>query len=165
MQVNLKRTMEPKVYGLLIEFEGTIFLSIQYAYSLEDAYIMAKLEFNKQNPDKLLTGNSLLGAKIGLFAIKELKVLTANPKLVPIKAEDKIKDLAKIFDSFAETIKPVDQLAIPSPEKPEEVKVAPTSIKNDLMKAIIKNKDRVMFEESKKLLTKAEQQYIEERIK
>ena len=170
MLVNIKKTMEPKVYGLLIEFGETIFLSIQYAYSLEDAYLMAKLEFNKQNPHKLLVGNSLLGAKIGLFAIKTLKELTTTPKLAQIKEEDKAKEIAKIFGSFEEIVKKENSVIIPNPEKTNEemqesIVEKNKIIKNKIMSEIIKNKDKELFGRMRNMLTKAEQQYIEEHIK
>lgn len=165
MKANPKKIVEPKVYGLIIEFGDTIFLSIQYAYSLEDAFIMAKLEFDRQNPKRPGVGNPLLGAKIGLFSIKTLKDLMTDPKLIQKKTEDKKKEIARIFDSFAEAIKPKTPIAISSPEKPEEVKAILLAEKNKLMKEIIKNKDRVMFEKSKELLTEAERRYIEEHIK
>lgn len=148
------RTIEPKVFALLIETRETTFLSLQYTYSLEEAFALAKLEFESQENINLPPG-SLLGAKIGLFAIKPLKVLTADPDLLKKKIEV-IKGMKKITETLIENI--TSAVEVVRPESPE------TTIKNDLMNKIVKNKDRALYEEKKSTFNEFECAYIEKHL-
>ena len=158
---------QKKVYALLVEFGETSFLSVQLATCLEDAFVMAKFEFEKQNLSKLGIGSPLIGAKIGLFTIKTVKELTENDIKKSIqemrsKLDIEKKSLEKAFDEFAKRdtiMQPVKDLPI---KKESE---SPAEEKNRLMKQIIDKKDKNLFEISKSLFSKNECRYIEEHIK
>lgn len=176
---NSKKAIEKKIYGLLIEFSETIFLSVQFAYSLEEAFALAKAEFERHNPSKRFGINyQLLGAKIGLFAIKSMNELVSAPKLNKPeiskieRAFDKLGGLPAPDDAMGKSI--IEMLSLPVPhqentiqkvEPVKNVKKSRMEEKNRLMKLIIENKDKNLFEVSKSVFTKSERSYIEERIK
>lgn len=145
------RTIEPKVFALLIESRETTFLSVQYAYSLEEAYAMAKIEFESQENLPLPPGVTQ-GSKISLFAIKPLKVLIADADLLKKKMEV-IKGMNKLAETLMENVTGVNKA-----ENPE------TIAKNDLMNKIIKGKDRALYEEKKATFSECEREYLEKHL-
>lgn len=87
------RIMKPKVYALVLDIGTSTFLSLQSAYSLEEAYGFAREEWRKQNP---LRANE--EAKIKLFDHRELDVLfgrfiTTEIKEVGEKDDPKVDSL------------------------------------------------------------------------
>ncbi len=165
MPPNTKKTIVKKIYALMIEFSNTSFLSVHYTYSLEDAFKMAKIEFWKQNP-KLLTSvltDSMLGARIGLFSIKTVAELTKTQEILPQIPENNHEKISQVFDSFLKEIKPgeIKQNSVVE----TGLKKVIIDKKNEVMKEIIKNKDRMMFESVKTSFTEAERKYIEEHLK
>ena len=165
MPPNTKKTIVKKIYALMIEFANTSFLSVHYTYSLEDAFKMAKIEFWKQNP-KLLTSvftDSMLGARIGLFSIKTVAELTKTQEILPQIPENNHEKISQVFDSFPKEIKPgeIKQNSVVE----TGLKKVIIDKKNEVMKEIIKNKDRMMFESVKTSFTEAERKYIEEHLK
>ena len=172
MQNNLtnEKTIEPKVYGLILESKETVFLSIQYTYSLEEAFILAKLEFEKLNPHRRGINNPLIGSKIGLFTIKSVEELTSPENMsTNIEAAEKSEDI-KVLQGISELM---SAQGIPTalgevPEKKVETPVIPISPKekkNTLMQQIVKTKDIVMFEKHKRLFSKAEKAYLKGHLK
>jgi hypothetical protein len=155
---------EAKVYGLIIENADSMFLSVQYAYSLEDAFAMAKLEFQKQNLSKLGFLNTSIGSKIGLFAVKELKDLLVDPKIIRNNLEEKKNGLAKIFETFSEQEK-IKTVETKKEEDTISKKEKDQTTRSKLMKRIIEEKNKKLFDLTKLMFSKAECQYIEERIK
>lgn len=175
-------TKERKMYGLLLEtmnpldLGATIFLSVQYANSLEEAFILAKLEFEKSNPTKV---NSLVGAKIGLFTVKTIEVLNEEHKTLDARIlEHKALEVAeaarwlKATKDLTSSLKPVipgQILGTPiiPKEKPQEIPLSNVSMsqKNLLMKEIIDKKDPNLLEQNKLLLSKEEIEYIKAQLK
>ena len=66
---------EFKVYSFILETGTTIFLSIQYSSSLEEAFGQAKLEFEKVNGNSKIFAKNMIGSKIGLFTVKSIEEL------------------------------------------------------------------------------------------
>lgn len=158
-----KKIKNSKVYGLVIEAMDTIFLSIQYAYSLEEAFALAKFEFEEQVlTKKLASPNPLVGAKIGLFCIKSIKQLTSEPgweykkKLVEKKYSEEIEKVSEAFKGINSEIKLI--------KTAPKIKLSEDP-KNKLMKQIIQNKDFEKFEKNRLLLTEYERNYIKDRLK
>jgi len=165
MPPNTKKTIVKKIYALMIEFSNTSFLSVHYTYSLEDAFKMAKIEFWKQNPKPLTSvfTDSMLGARIGLFSIKTVAELTKTQEILPQIPENNHEKISQVFDSFLKEIKPgeIKQNSVVE----TGLKKVIIDKKNEVMKEIIKNKDRMMFESVKTSFTEAERKYIEEHLK
>jgi len=151
-----------KVYSLLLEAKEQIFLSIQYASSLEDAFAMAKLEYEKLNPTKQGLNNPLIGSKIWLFTIKSVTDLIHG--VVPIPREPMKFKRLKMDDIKKE--QPIEEKEIQK-EMIETIKKS-SGIKfnkNYLMKTIIETKDLRSLENNKDLLTKNDIKYIKDQIK
>ena len=149
---NNERVVEPKVYGMLLESRETNFLSIQYAHSLEEAYVLAKIEFETILPERKGFNNPLIGSKIGLFSVKTIKELTTQPNQL---------DMLLRKQEMTKREKPNHNLITAS----EEVKTDPLSQKNVLMQEIIKNKDIEKLRKNKDVFTKSERDYIRALIK
>ena len=141
MNSTLTKEMTPKIYALLIEGKGSMFLSVQYSYTLEEAFAMAQDEFLKQSP---ANPSIMQGATIKLFAIKEVgQMLLPEEKktevpVVPIPIEEKVIVIT------SEEGKGLD--------------------KNDLMKLIIEKKDINLLKSSKGILTKSEFKFLKDKI-
>lgn len=164
-------TKQYKIYGLIIEVRDTVFLSVQYASCLEEAFAQAKLEFQKVNP-LLRSKVSINGAKIGLFTIKSVQELSEENFNFNINREayDKIEQ---------EEMKKSSNNSVKSPSiekflKPKEVmeKIAQLANgqnqdienKNKLMKLIISQKNKELFEKNKSIFTANETQYLLEHL-
>jgi hypothetical protein len=182
---NRTKLVEKKVFGMLIESSKTLFLSIQAAYSLEEAFFLAKLEFEKISPNKRGL-NDIVDAKISLFSSKTLTELDNTPEtkdmtfgdFQPIKvntAEDEMKEMERLMRSF-EGEPPSRMMKIENrkserktldiPVVPvEKAPPTPAEIKNELMLLIIKTKDVALLEENRKSFSTSEIKYIEERLK
>jgi hypothetical protein len=149
---NFKKQIEPKVYALLLKSPETIFLSVQYAYSLEEAFVLSKLEFEKHNPTRTGFSNPLMGAEIGLFTIKTIRELmeTNRPPLT-----NTTKKVENVIPS------PVATAMGPEPAEVKKIKLLPTQAeKNILMKEIIDKKDLKKFRENKDVFSEVEVKYI-----
>jgi len=182
-----ERKLEKKVITLLLESSKTFFLSVQYAYSLEDAFVMAKMEFEKMNP-RSRGGNSLDGAKIGLFSVKTMDEFVAETELPTINnsiqtlengvGQIKIgalegEDLVDMLEQVAKPIRRFGHNPFKKPEPapkieviaPELVTQTPEQKKKEIMEQIIKTKDRRILEMNKDLFTPYEIMYLEDKIK
>lgn len=177
--MNETKLIEKKVITLLLESNKSFFLSVQYAFSLEEAFIMAKMEFEKLNIVNR-GANSLEGAKIGLFAIKSIKDLTEEDGEF-VNIDNSIQRVAEevsrigesnegdLFDILSNVkdgifISKNKEFQPKFPPKKETKKIDPNQEKNILMKEIIKNKDRELLEKNKDLFTQGEIQYLEHKI-
>jgi hypothetical protein len=155
-----------KVYGLVLEAKEQIFLSIQYATSLEDAFGMAKLEYEKINPARSGINNPFLGSKIWLFTIKSVTDLVEGKVTLPkppmqfkrLKLEDANTE-GSVVDKEKENH--IQKEMINVIKKGNEVK----NTKNKLMKKIIDEKDMTLFEQNKDLFTPHDIQYIQDNLK
>jgi len=149
---------ECQVYGMLLEVKETIFLSIQYASSLEEAFLLAKFEFEKMN-----IGKSGAGAKISLFTLKTIKELYEDQSTLDSRI---IEQKAKEIEASLKWVKAIEKFPGLSEEKPtEEPIVAPKEdSKNVLMNKIVETKDKEMFEKNKARFTKHERRYLMERL-
>lgn len=154
----MKKEVNDKVYALMLEGEDLKYMSLQYASSLEEAYTLAKLEFEKDNPKMTGINNPLLASKIGLFTIKTInKLLVTNRDLSEIKINKRIKKID--IEELEETknFKKIATIVKKKITKKEE--------KNKLIEEIIKKKDLKVLEKSKDLLTLNEYKYVMSQIK
>jgi hypothetical protein len=147
-----------RIYGLVLEAKDQVFLSVQLAASLEDAFALAKLEYETLNPTKRGLDNPLLGAKIWLFTIKTAKdLLEGNipiPKMpITLKEQNNTKNTIEEQEIQKEMIKTI--------KESNGIKFN----KNYLMKTIIENSDLRSLQNNKDLLTKNDIKYIEDQIK
>lgn len=167
------KSVPKRIYGLVLETRGTAFLSVQSAFSLEEAIFYAKLEYEKTNPSK--KGGTLLEARVSLFATKTIEEMeqfkdtigdesVSSPILEDRPSIDKTSDaIGDLFDAF-DKMTPKHLKAIPTiDEVPEPI--TPVEIKNRLMASIIKNKDMKLLNENKSEFTESELKYLKKRMK
>jgi hypothetical protein len=170
-------SVDPQIFGLLIEFPNNSFISVQCAYSLEEAFALAKLEYKEQNY-RFGKRETFVGAKINLFTIKTLDALLHAPSLREVieKTEEQTRkqmnDVLNIFKKIDEnSLKNLPGFSnAPLTQKQEEVEkpktVTLTKVeKNKLMKQIVKDKDKGIFKKNKDFFTIAEQSYLLDRLK
>ena len=179
---NNSKFVKAKIYGMLLESNRNLFLSVQYAYSLEEAFYLAKLEFNSQDKNKIGTLN---GAKISLFSVKTLDTLFGD--LIKIDNIDtqsntekdtvpnpldggmpSLEDLVDIFEKSLDGESPIVKENKPADKVLKMLLGDPDIIpktKNEIMKEIIEKKDIEMFNRNKGMFTAAERKYIRERLK
>lgn len=161
---DVSKKVEPQIYSILLEGKGVMFMSMQFAYSLEDAFSMAQNEFLKQNP---INATIMQGATIKLFAIKTIDQLffeaNISKGLVPSlpKFEKELDNLKKEFNQITtpmlEEITPVQEV--------KEVVKEVVLTKNELMKKIIDDKDQKLLKISKNIFTKNEMLFLKQKIK
>jgi hypothetical protein len=150
---------KPKIYSLVLENKDTSFLSIQVSHSLEEAYLLAKLEFEKLNINKPRFHGKMEGAKIGMFTTRLLEeIVMIDNALHGINGsieieEEHLKEMEEIIKSI-ETDKVVEK-----PPTKEQVK-NPVTEKNQLMKQVIESKDIEIFNKFKGRFSRAEREYI-----
>lgn len=154
---------EPKVFALLIEFGDTNFISVQSAFSLEEAFILAKLEFEsiqEQMLEQRRIAPKTGVAKISLFASKTVYELN-NPPEVNLTAEE-----GERIKRTVDTIKKIDEKEKKEKENNKEtIEKKNYREKNELMAKIIDSKNKDMLEENKHLLTESEIKFIENSLK
>lgn len=154
-----------KIYSLVIESKSHMFLSVQYAHSLEEAFVLAKMEFNRINPSRD-NMSSLSGAKIGLFTVKSINEMIdeqkgfyrsmREQKVVPESTSKSEKDVG-VWDN-------VDKIMQPTPEKENNPKAKDVpNPSSAIMEEIIKRPET--YEKLKRTLTKEERKYVREQIK
>ena len=184
---NTRKFIDLKTYGMLIESDKTIFLSVNNAYSLEEAFLAAKLEFQRQNPSL-----GMPNFKISLFTVKSKKDLTNDY----IETQRDIREYSKgsvmekipasdleiypVMDMLPEEIKKIIFSDINLKKNNPKKEPEPTPVKdkggtkppelsneekNRLINEIIVTKDKKLLDKNKKLFTKAEIGYIKSRIK
>jgi len=170
----LEKLIKRKIYALLLESNKFTYLSIQYAFTLEEAAALAKKEFEKENPQRRSPFDADV-VKIGLYTTKNVDELNTTQELKntnsamvgtrerSIKAMPDIEDLFDMFeDSDVEVISgpiPKELLRdVPTPLTPEEER-------NLLIKKIIDNKDLELFELNKDKLSLNEKKYIIKHLK
>jgi hypothetical protein len=166
------RLVPLKVFAMLIESNKNIFISVQFAYSLEDAFFLAKVEFEKQNNP---LGNKPLieGAKISLFSVKGIDQMVSESEqridvgvnsTLSVQENKKKETPPGIIEDMDEVLGMVDDLL-----KSSEVEISkitmPKLDKNSLMKEIIDKKDIGLFNKNKHLFSIGERKYIKERLK
>ena len=154
-QPNTQKSVSPSIYALILEGRGTVFLSIQFAYNLEDAFSMAQNEFIRQNPKVSL--DVMQGARINLFAIKTIDQLFSETHVVDTPKETGILQRGQAI-----------KVPVPKPKVKEEIKeeVKEVSLtKNELMHKIINDKDFKLLKMSTNIFTKAELKFLKEKLK
>lgn len=163
MNQNKVKKVEKKVYSLVVELADISFLSMQCAESLEEAFVLAKLEFEQQN---LVQKDIPFNAKIGLFVVKTVNELINAPDLQDIidtkqQTEKKVSDAFKILNAQSKT-----ELFETNSKKTKKTEInKKDSSKNILMKLIIDTKDEITFEKNKSLFTVAERKYLKKQLK
>lgn len=149
-----------RAYSMLLEIRDTLFLSIQYATSLEEAFNQAKLEFHRLNPPAAGVDNSLIGAKIGLFTIKSFDQMVHENKVYKERQLERIALKHRKVEQRA-------QLPIKEIKKPVEIKkvqLDPAEVKNIIMKEIITKKDKKLLALHKTLFNTNEIKYLTEEL-
>lgn len=147
---------ENNVYAMLLEVRDALFLSVQYASSLEEAFNQAKLEFHRLNPQPSGFDNSMLGMKIGLFSFKTFNQMISENKNYH---ERKLKRISLKKEKIVEKVEPRKDVEI------KKVEFSQEEVKNMIMAEIIAKKDRKLLREYKELLTENDLKYIENEIK
>lgn len=148
---------ENKVYGMVLEVGEVLFLSIQFANSLEEAFNQARLEFQRLNPPKPGTHELLLNAKIGLFVFKGTGEMVLENEKYRFR---KIERVAKLHQKAAAKEDKQKELPVEYP-KPEKIQqLDPQEAKNMIMKIIIDKKDKKMFQKNKSLFNENEAKYL-----
>ena len=175
MKNNKKNIVEPQIYSLLLESPNVLFLSIQCAMSLEEATLLAKMEFEKLNSLKPGSKNPLSDAKISLFAIKtldEFADVTIAKRIVKNIVTNIDKELGDTIAILKKTVEeiPFPDLLLPGGEKEINIpkltkKEAQIKEKNDLMKQIVQKKDKRMFQKNKLTFSKVECAYLKDQLK
>lgn len=156
-------TEKLKVFGLVVESQGLAYLSIQYATSLEVAFALAKLEFEKSNPEQFGEKNPLIGGKISLFTSKTMENLINEGSVWIDKMLDYKKKAEKdIKNTLKAPPKDPTPQALPLPKK--KVQLDPAEVKNMLMKVIIEKKDLEKLNKNKHLFTKNDIKYMKDKI-
>ena len=170
---NESKTVFKKIYAIILEtvfqkMPGSVHLSIQSAYSLEEAFALAKIEFfklfpvNEKMPDELIPS-----FRISLFTTKtfreinnskDLKTQFLNSSMIDTKDNTKEEKemIEDMLNSFNEDEPKMDKKRV-VPKKPEG--------KNDLIKEIIKNNDKDKFEKNKTKFSESERKYIKALLK
>jgi len=150
-----KKLIEQAVYSLLLEYPESSFLSIQYAYSLEEAMYQAKEEYCELQ--KKILGNSFretYAPKLSLFASKSLDGLVNDSEM---------RD--KMFEHYNKMQKA--KKVIKKDDIKKRIKSDKVGLKNnnDLMKEIIEKKDLELLKKNIKVLSDSETLYIKSKIK
>lgn len=155
------KVAEPKVYALMLEYPDSNYLSVQCAYSLEEAFVLSKIEFEEIQRNVLAGTNkvlTLVSPKLGLFSSKTLNEINNAPELIDIlKQSGELREIKPITPLIEKVVEPVKDKI--------EIKKDPIKIKNTLMKKIIKSKDLNLLKENKDNLTKSEVLFIKDEIK
>ena len=161
----MEQKKNKKIYSLILEAKETIFLSIQLAYSLDEAYVQAKLEFIRTNPPSL-DNSQINGSKIWLFSsktVEELNKETEEASILHTEITKKL-DILKKMD-ISNPLSP--QQITKNPEIKQPTIEVPKNLnheKNILMKAIIKNKDILSLKKNEKNFTDNELLYMLNKI-
>ena len=158
-----KEPIKDKIYGMILEANGVMFLSVQMGASMEEAFTYAKLELIEVST-KPLTG----GIKIGLFAVRTINELINDKETYQnrlILAQAKLKEGTKMPNGLTEAVTALSEVKKKEKEvKKNEIVTAPVSEeaqkKNRLIHKIIKTKDLELFKKSKEILTQNEIKYI-----
>jgi len=166
------RVMQPKVYSLILEGQNTIFLSIQYAYTLEEAFLKAKQEFLKQNSSSKGAEEVLGGAKINLFTIKSLEELVQGTDF-PNKKKDASsvviqRNIGNLEEELATVaLKKLNNILMSKPPIGKVLGAIKNERmdKNQMMQMILDTKDKKLFEKNKGLFSVSEQKYLKARLK
>ncbi len=178
-----EKIIKRKIYSLLLESNKFSFLSVQYAFTLEEAIFLAKVEFEKDNPHKSLLIKSE-AIRLSLYSSKTIEDLnsTVSDENIEhnssplIKKETKLipQELQEMFDSLEveELDKELDKIRkvkeIPEDKLPTEecpTPLDPKSEKNVLIKRIIDEKNEDLFKRHKASLSANERKYIIKRLK
>jgi len=151
--INGKKVIEPVVYSLLLEYPESNFLSIQYAYTLEEALYLAREEYDQLQ--RKISGNLPMEnnyiPKLTLFVGKSVGELTKN--------EETTDELFKHYNKMQEKKE--------SQKKEKQIKLDKVVSENNsnLMKEIIDKKDLVLFKKNMKVLSSAERLYVRDQLK
>ena len=142
-----KRVFEKKFFAIFLEMERSSYLSVQYAYNLEEAFNLAKIEYGniKHAPATHNLAAELATARVGLFTAKTFAELNDPKKhiLAPIKKD-----------------KPLPPPLPPIPRIPTQ-----REKKNETMATIISLGDTKLLGIMKGEFTEAEIKYIKSEIK
>ena len=145
---------------MLLEIGDTFFLTVQYVSSLEEAFNQAKLEFNRINPPAPGLENAVMGAKIGLFGIKEVDQMIHEHKVYDSKKLEKIVQKHR----NAEKIEHPEIKASKRKVEIKKIQLTQEEVKNMIMREIVNKKDKKIFEEHKELFNENERQYLTDKI-
>lgn len=162
----MENNKENRVYGLILEIQTTLFLSVQYASCLEEAFALAKLDFERMNPVKNIinVGNQFQTAKIGLFMSKTFDQLVDEHTAFINHKDLKTKPTAikEFLPTPEEVMGKINKLE--EDDKKQQLEKDPVFLKNILMKEIIEKKDKKELKKNKDKLTIAEYRYIKQLI-
>jgi len=157
------KLVELQVYAILLETDETSFITLHSGFSLEDAIIKAKIEFlNVQTNivNEEFAQKQLSTLKVGLFTMKDFSELKED-----VYQERKSDVTNKKIISAIEKTKNLKPIIINDETRKRKMKMKkPISKSNLLMMKIIKNKDLKLLDMHKRDFTKAEIQYLKDKI-
>lgn len=133
-----KKDVELKVYAMLIKPQSGVFLWLEAAYSLENAFHQAKTQLTKLHPHI-----DFSVSKIELFNHETVESLFSRSRDAVLS--DKKPDVAK-------------------PKMPASA-LTPEQKVSVLMKQIIENKDWNLLEENRSNFTQAQVRFLEDKLK
>lgn len=163
-----RRFSEPRVYALTIEGKEFVFMDLQVAYSLEEAFDQAQKEFLRLNPSFI---NRPLNSRIHFFCVKTLQELFGNnvalksensntfPQTIPTRSNDRPNNKLPIY--------PPQNIIVNSSSNAAKPEIDPkkvAEIKNSLMKTIISTKDKNLMEANRSIFTENEIQFLLDKI-
>jgi len=158
------KLVELQVYAILLETDETSFITLHSGFSLEDAIIKAKIEFlNVQTNivNEEFAQKQLSTLKVGLFTMKDFSELKED-RNYKTEGYDDTKERLKNALEKAKNLKPI---IINDETRRRKMKMKkPISKSNLLMMKIIKNKDLKLLDMHKRDFTKAEIQYLKDKI-
>lgn len=139
-----RKFAEPRVYALTIEGKDFVFMDLQVAYSLEEAFDQAQKEFLRLNPSFV---NKPLNSRIHFFCVKTFQELFKGD--VVLKPENNSV--------------PTIPLKNNPPVNPLESSI---ETKNSLMRKIVNDKDKgiLLLEQNLTKFTEEEKRYLLDRI-
>lgn len=139
-----KELTNTRLYCLVVEGREYTSLSVQLARSLEEAFFFAKREFVSKNP---YLKEKLIGAKIGLFEVRELPELIFG------------SSLGNLTNSSTE-IKRIEK----KQDQPIEIKKDEKLEKNKFIKFLIDNQNLEILKKNQNLFTENEIKYVQDKI-
>jgi len=157
------KLVDLKVYAILLETDETSFLTLQSGFGLEDAIIKAKIEFIDVQTNVVnieFAERQLATLKVGLFTMKDFSELKVNTG----DGIETDRTKKRIMDAIKET-KNQKPIVINDETRRRKLKMKkPISKSNLLMMEIVKNKDIKLLDKNVNNFTKAEIEYLKDKI-
>ena len=144
----MKKERKSKIYGVMLEIREKMFLSIQYADSLEEAFSLARLEF------EILNKEDSFGAKISLFTSKSPEQLIRENHTYGARKK-------KLRSTKKEKL----EGKIPFPKKAIKIEEPEWKKKSNTMQKLIDTNNLKAIKSKSVQFTKEERAYMRDKIR